>query len=219
MTRQPKDPTTKATPTAATEVKIEYWPLSSLKPAKRNPKRHDIDGIKASFRRFGCTKGVAIVNEANGHMVVGHGSREALLEMKEAREPAPARIRAEGAEWFVPVVRGVQFTSEREAEAYLIADNKLTEAGGYNERLLGTMLQGMTIDGLGIKPLEAQSLIDLGRIMTHQPQSLEAFSLEPRPKPAWILIETTSDRLPQLEAVLRKLQAGDDETRIEVGNV
>ena len=36
------------------KLSLEYRPLGGLAIAPRNPKRHEIEEIKASFRRWGC---------------------------------------------------------------------------------------------------------------------------------------------------------------------
>ena len=48
-----------------------------------------------------------------------------------------------GGQWFVPVVRGLSFPTESEAEAYLVAANQRTIAGGWNEGLLGATLASL----------------------------------------------------------------------------
>src|SRR5690606_26504386 len=55
----------------------------------------------------------------------------------------PARIQAKDGEWYVPVIRGVSFNSDAEVEAYLVADNRLTELGGWNEPELAALLQDL----------------------------------------------------------------------------
>ena len=126
--------------TKAEKVSIEYMDVDGLPVAPRNPKRHDIEETKNSFRRFGCANVTAILNETTGKMVVGHGRREALIEMKTAGEPAPKRIVVKGGKWLVPVLRGVAFDTDQEAEAYLLADNRLSDIGGYDEAVLAQAL-------------------------------------------------------------------------------
>ena len=46
-------------------------------------------------------------------------------------------------DWLVPVVRGVGFNSDAEIEAYLVADNRLTILGGWNEPELAALLQDL----------------------------------------------------------------------------
>jgi hypothetical protein len=55
-------------------------------------------------------------------------------DMKAQGNEAPANVQTNAAgEWLVPVVRGVAFNSDAEIEAYLVADNRLTILGGWNE--------------------------------------------------------------------------------------
>jgi len=75
-----------------------------------------------------------------------------LKELKAAGASAPARVLVKGKKWLVPVVRGVSFASD--AEAYLIAANQLSAAGGWNDSLLGQMMadlrnKSVSFDGLG----------------------------------------------------------------------
>jgi hypothetical protein len=146
-------------------IRIEYVPLSQRQPATRNPKLHALEDIKLSLRRFGFVMPGAI-NEATGRMVVGHGRGDAMAEMKTAGEDPPARIVEREGEWYIPVLRGISFASEEEAEAYLIADNKLTELAGYDEGLMAQMLTDLNkslgevaFQGLGIDEEEMNRLL------------------------------------------------------------
>ena len=125
--------------TKAEKVSIEYMPLDELQEAPRNPKLHEVEEIKNSMRRWGFVA-VPAINETTGRLVAGHGRREALIEMKTAGEPAPKRIVVKGNKWLVPVLRGVAFDTDQEAEAYLLADNRLTKIGGEDEELLAKMI-------------------------------------------------------------------------------
>lgn len=115
----------------ASELRIEYRPLNQFVRALRNPKQHSVENIQASMRRFGFVE-PGVMNEATGRLVAGHGRAEALDAMKAAGEKPPARIRVEGGEWLVPVIRGVSFANDADAEAYLLASNRLVEVGGWN---------------------------------------------------------------------------------------
>lgn len=127
----------------ALEMRISYEPLSWLveHQAPRNPKKHDVDGVGASMGRFGFTIPIAL-DEASGTVVAGHGRIEVLCALKASGKRAPERVRVrEDGEWLVPVLRGLSFASPEEAEAYLIADNRHTEIGGYDDELLADMLR------------------------------------------------------------------------------
>jgi len=126
----------------ADKLRIEYMPLDKLQEAPRNPKRHELDAIKASMRRFGFVA-VPAINESTGRLVAGHGRKDALAEMQTAGETPPKRIIVKDGVWHVPVQRGVAFDTDEEAEAYLLADNRLTKIGGEDDELLATMLTSL----------------------------------------------------------------------------
>jgi len=145
------------------EIRVEYMDLETLVEAPRNPKHHDVDNIKASMRRFGFTQPPGI-NETTGRLVAGHGRREALIAMKAAGEAAPLRLKVKGGKWLLPVLRGIAFATDEEAEAYLVADNRLAELGGYDEATLAKILADLNrqADGLigtGYQPADIDALV------------------------------------------------------------
>jgi hypothetical protein len=66
----------------------------------------------------------------------------------------------------VPVVRGVAFNSDAEIEAYLVADNRLTILGGWNEPELASLLQDLAaqdtalLEATGYDADDLQALLD-----------------------------------------------------------
>lgn len=150
-----------------TELRVEYTALSELQAAKRNPKNHDLDSIRASLERFGVAAVAAVLNEKDGHMVAGHGRCTVLRAMHEEGVKAPARVNVrEDGEWLVPVLRGVSFDTEQEAEAFLLADNRIGEAGGWDEvnlkALLSDLSDGDAVDGIGWSSEEINELLNIG---------------------------------------------------------
>ncbi len=138
---------------ASAEIRIVYTALATLLRAPRNPKNHDHAALRTSMTRWGFTQPLAL-NEATGKLVEGHGRLDVLHALKAEGAIPPTRITVKGGEWFVPVVRGLSFPTEAEAEAYLVAANQLTIAGGWNEGLLGETLASLraahtSLDGLG----------------------------------------------------------------------
>jgi len=127
--------------------RIEYMPLSKLVRAPRNPKSHDLGAIHGSVGRFGFVAPF-ILDDTTGKLVAGHGRLDALQQMKASGKPAPARVQVEGGEWLVPVVRGVSFEDEREAEAYLVADNRTTILGGWDEETLAQVLGDLAAESV-----------------------------------------------------------------------
>lgn len=118
---------------------VEYMPISKLRRAPRNPKDHDIGQLDQSLDAFGYVAPV-IINETTGRLVAGHGRLDTLQQRKAAGLPAPKRIKEESGEWLVPVVRGVEFDTDEEAEAYLLADNRHSELGGWDDSQLNAIL-------------------------------------------------------------------------------
>jgi hypothetical protein len=147
------------------ETSIQYLPADSLQAWSRNPKKHDKKAMVKSLERFGFTAPV-LLDETTGRIIAGHGRVEAVLELKASGKPAPLRIRVDGDSWFVPVVRGLSFASEAEAEAYLVADNRLTEIGGWDDDMLMAMLSDIQVSagdeafaGTGFTDREVENLM------------------------------------------------------------
>jgi len=126
-------------PATDDRLRIDYMALGVLERWPRNPKLHDDRTLDASIKRFGYVMPVCI-DEGTGRIVAGHGRIDALLRRKAAGLPPPARVEDRGDDWYLPVVRGVRFASEEEAEAYLIGDNESTSRGGYDNALLAELL-------------------------------------------------------------------------------
>jgi hypothetical protein len=120
--------------------RIEYLPLDDIVGAARNPKRHTTDGLIASIGRFGYAT-PALRDERTGRLVVGHGRTEAVRQIRDAGEDPPSGVRVDDAGlWLVPVVCGWASRSDAEAEAYLVADNRHTELGGWDHQELAELL-------------------------------------------------------------------------------
>ncbi|MDB5658094.1 MAG: modification methylase [Cypionkella sp.] len=107
---------------------IEYWPLAQLKPYARNGKTHDanqVAKIAASMAEFGWT--VPVLVAADGDLIAGHGRILAAAHLGLTEVPV--------------IVLG--HLTEAQRRAYRIADNKLTELGGWDEALLLQELQAL----------------------------------------------------------------------------
>jgi DNA modification methylase len=141
-------------------IRIEYLPLSALLKAPRNPKDHDIGLLHDSFGRFGFVEPIAI-NERTGHLVAGHGRLQALEEAKAAGQQPPKRIEVRDGEWHVPVLRGIAFDNDEEAEAYLVVSNQATAAGGWDEKALAELLREHTgnLRGMGFSEADVADLL------------------------------------------------------------
>ena len=119
------------------ELSIKYENLDDIISADNNPKDHDLGVLYQSMKRFGFTNPI-IMNESSGKLLAGHGRLQTLQMLRDNGEKAPDRIQVEldtddeNIEyWYVPVLYGVSIDNVSEAQAYLIADNRLTELGGW----------------------------------------------------------------------------------------
>ena len=107
---------------------IETWPLDRLKPYAQNAKTHGDDQvakIAASMAEFGWTVPVLVAED--GEVIAGHGRILAATELGLTEAPV--------------IVLG--HLTEAQRRAYRIADNKLTEMGGWDEDLLSAELKGL----------------------------------------------------------------------------
>jgi hypothetical protein len=110
----------------------------------QNPKKHDVPGIAASIVRFGFTIPIG-VDMATSTVVSGHERIETIELMRskgpiEGRPWPPRRvIERDDGEWLLPIV-ALNFDSVDERDAYVIADNRLTEAGGWDDDKLRQLL-------------------------------------------------------------------------------
>ncbi len=132
--------------------KLEWLPLSALRPWARNARTHSkkqIRQIADSIRRFGFTNPVLIDNE--DAILAGHGRVAAakLLGMNE-----------------VPCLRLARM-SAADKRAYVIADNKLALNSGWDEEILAGELKDLLaldldfdIGVTGFSIAEIDNLID-----------------------------------------------------------
>ena len=99
------------------DIEVEYLPLSEIVQADINPKDHDIGAIYQSIKRFGFTQPI-MMNEKTGKLLAGHGRLQTLQTLKDAGEKVPNRIKEKDGEWLVPVLKGISFEDDNEAQAY-----------------------------------------------------------------------------------------------------
>ena len=110
---------------------IEHWPLERLRPYAQNAKTHGPDQvarIAASIAELGWTVPVLVADD--GEVVAGHGRILAAAELGLTEAPV--------------IVLG--HLTEAQRRAYRIADNKLTEMGGWDDGLLATELKQLVAE-------------------------------------------------------------------------
>lgn len=158
---------------ASSERKIEYLPLASLQVAAKNPKLHADAELQASVTHFGYAEPI-VIDERTGRIVAGHGRREALLALKTAGNEPPDGVRKKNGDWLIPVMRGWASKTDADAEAYLLASNRLVEVGGWDDAQLAEMLaelfaaNGPTVSDIigfsakDLRELEARVALEAG---------------------------------------------------------
>ena len=159
------------------EHKIIYTQLPQIIPNDKNPKEHDIEEIIRSFQRFGFTNPL-IVDSNTNKLVAGHGRLQALIYLQNRQQQAPDGIRTDGnGFWYVPTIERA-FLNENEAMAYIIADNKLTEIGNWDNDKLSDMVNELLdndvnlTDGIGIYNLN-EFIDELNQLETTAKDTVE----------------------------------------------
>jgi DNA modification methylase len=121
-------------------------PIDRYRRHPDNPRRHPhLAELRESYRRWGQLKPV-VVQASTGYIVAGNGLHEAMT--------------AEGAE---EIAANPVDLDETEADAYLLADNKLGEMGGYDYAALTALLDRQ--DQTGTLAGTGYSVGDLDRMM------------------------------------------------------
>lgn len=116
---------------AKRDDKAQYIKISELKPYENNARTHSIEQIEAicnSIKEFGFINPVII--DENDMILVGHGRIEAAKVLGIDEAP----------------YRRVTNLTEDQKRAYILADNKLSDLGGWDEELLAQELEEIELD-------------------------------------------------------------------------
>ena len=119
-------------------LSIIYRKTGDLIPYVNNARTHSdaqVSQIAASIKEFGFNNPI-LLDGSNG-VIAGHGR---LLAAKKL-----------GLEQ-VPCI-DLQFATEAQKKAYILADNKLAENAGWDKELLKVELEGLQLDGCNLETL------------------------------------------------------------------
>lgn len=139
--------------------------LEEIEYADVNPKDHDLGVIYQSIKRFGFIN-PPLVNSATGKLLAGHGRLETLKMIKHEGQFVPKFIDVDdNGEWLVPVLESADLKDEGEAQAYLLADNRITEIGGWHTLDLVDSLKDVieatgSLDGIGYEIGDIEDLLE-----------------------------------------------------------
>jgi len=161
-------------------IHIEYMTLESTEPDPLNPKDHSLSDLAESVERFGFVSPGAI-NEETGKLIYGHGRRELLLAMRNAgQQPPPGVLVGDDGTWRWPVIRGFHLRPGEDI-AYVIADNRLVEAGGWNRETLVRVLteagETSARDNLAGTGFDLEDLERLQELIKGRPSFFDASKL------------------------------------------
>lgn len=140
-----------------------FVPIADLVPWSRNPRLNDgapVERVASSIRRFGFTAPV-VAWKSRRQIVAGH-TRVKAMQALLGEDPTyvPAGCPAVG----VVPVRFVEFASQNEADAYALADNRITEATPWDGAGLAAVLRDLSdvdvdLSGLGWSQDELDDII------------------------------------------------------------
>ncbi len=111
--------------TTGDAIAVHYVSLDDLQDTflDGNSKKHDTAKIIESIRRYGFRDPIAFdpsLNEGKGGIIEGNGRLESLIEMRSSGMNLPRGVQ-DG--WKVPIIFGVNASSEAEAVAFSIEHN------------------------------------------------------------------------------------------------
>lgn len=135
--------------TARMAQRIELWPVERLQPYDRNARTHSdaqVAKIAASMTEFGFTNPV-LVDSADG-IIAGHGRLMAAKRLGLTE---------------VPVVV-LDYLTDAQRRAYILADNRLALDAGWDEEMLAAELaelqaEGFDLDLTGFDEAELERLL------------------------------------------------------------
>ena len=134
----------------ATPSKIEMWPVARLVPYENNARTHSpeqVEKVAASIVSYGFN--VPILVDTKDGIIAGHCRLMAAKELQLEE---------------VPVIK-LDHLTEKKKRAYILADNRLTELGGWDEELLADELlvlkeDGEDLDAIGWTDEEMEEMME-----------------------------------------------------------
>lgn len=121
-----------------TKRNIEYIKTNELLPYARNSRTHSPQQVKqiaASIKEFGWTNPI-LVDESN-MIIAGHGRVMAAEHLQYTE---------------VPCIR-LEYLTEMQKRAYVIADNKLALNAGWDEEMLKVEVEDLHTNGYNVEML------------------------------------------------------------------
>ena len=127
-------------------LRIEYLPITQLRPYERNARIHSeaqIDAIAESIRQFGFNSPI-LIDDDNG-VIAGH-----------ARLAAARKLGLDT----VPCVR-LSHLNDAQRRAYILADNRLAEMAVWDVPLLSLEVGELTLEDVDLSFLDLDALLPI----------------------------------------------------------
>ena len=110
-------------------INVEYQNLDDIVEADSNPKDHDLGVLYQSMKRFGFTEPI-MMNEHRGKLLAGNGDFK-FKNDESGRGGRNLYVQTDTEDktqyWYETVITGISIENVGEAQAYLLADNSITE--------------------------------------------------------------------------------------------
>lgn len=149
---------------------IEWVELSDLKPYENNSKKHpekQLRLLEKSIEEFGFLTPCLI--DENDNIIAGHGRTEAAAALGIKKIPC---VRVEG-------------LTEDQRKAYIIADNRLTEIGGWDKELVAAELSLLDINnfdieitGFNISDIDSLNLGSIKSYGAERDRTIKAYNID-----------------------------------------
>jgi DNA modification methylase len=131
------------------KLTIEWAALDQLRDNPLNPRKHSTQQIRQiarSIDRFGFN--IPIVVDRNNTVIAGHGRLQAARSLGQDQ---------------VPIVR-LEHLNSAQANALMVADNRLTDLSSFDGHLLGQLLLDLSVNidlaDVGYSPAECDLIIE-----------------------------------------------------------
>lgn len=172
-------------------MEIEVLKIADLAPYAKNSRTHSEaqqKKIERSIKEFGFTNPILI--DANGVIIAGHARIQAAkhLGLKE-----------------VPCLR-LSHMTESQKRAYIIADNRLAEDGGWDKDVLEFEVEELKALGFDI----TLTGFEVDDFFQHEEIKLTTVDTRPPPKLSWVLIGIPIVRFGEIQAQIEAISSIED---------
>ena len=158
-------------------------PLSSVELHPRNPRVGDVEAVAASLRRFGQQKPI-VVQKSTGYVVAGNHLLRSALSLG-----------------WTEIAANVVELDDAKATAFMLADNRTADLGGYDDALLAAVLAEQAaagnLEATGYNADEVAALVAAAGL--NEPRDVDACPDLPAPAEVYVrpgdLFELTCHRL------------------------